>query len=380
MKEAAVEDSTEVLFILPRLHTNYIGWLHGLSKLDIPFRILVQTIGKSENHSLRIPEKIDPEVNYFRISILDCFRFDKYFILYNRIKKIEPKLIIFRFELNITSFFFLLNILLSRTRFLIYLQWPLYGANYPRRILRTFFTAFLKTPTVTTVLSHRDSWIGEGILENFSHSSFFIPFGMPSRDSNSTHCLPSKLESFCFLTVGKFQRRKNHLELIQCLMSNENFRNSSATFEIIGEVSDSEHCKVLDEVKTYVLENHLEDKIVISVNMNHDDVLMKIQKSDIFILMSDCEPASISNLEAMSFGKPVLIRSGNGTANYLKSEYGGFIVRSMEELNQRVNYFFDHPDFLNTCHDENILTVRKLLDPEMVVRKLLDCVDYKEKN
>jgi glycosyltransferase involved in cell wall biosynthesis len=160
-------------------------------------------------------------------------------------------------------------------------------------------------------------------------------------------------------------------------MSNENFRNSNATFEIIGEVSDSEHFKVLDEVNTYVLENHLENKILISVNINHDEVLKKIGESDIFILMSDSEPASISNLEAMSFGKPVLIKSGNGTANYLNNQSGGFIIDSPEEFDQRINYFFDHPEFLSLCRTENLLTVKKLLDPELVARKLLACASYK---
>lgn len=382
MKEAAVEapmeDSTEVLFIVPRFHTNYIGWLHGLSKLGISFRILVQTIGKSENHSFQNPEKIDPGVDYFRISIFDIFRLDKLFMLFGQIKKIKPKLIIFRFELNITSLFFLINVLLSRTQFLIYLQWPLYGANYPRRVLRTFFVAFLKVPTITPVLSCKDSWIGQGSIENISHGSFFIPFGMPTRDSNSTLTSSSlDIGSLRFLTVGKFQRRKNHIEAIQGLMSNENFRNSGATFEIIGEVSDSEHFKVLDEVNTYVLENHLENKILISVNINHDEVLKKIGESDIFILMSDSEPASISNLEAMSFGKPVMIKSGNGTANYLNNESGGFIIDSPEEFDQRINYFFNHPEFLSLCRTENLLTVKKLLDPELVARKLLACASYK---
>jgi glycosyltransferase involved in cell wall biosynthesis len=382
MKEAAMrvstENSAEVLFVAPRFHTNYIGWLHGLSKLGISCKMLVQTVGKSENHSFLKPEKIDPSVDYFRISILDAFKFDKYFILFNKINKMKPKLIIFRFELNLTSFFFLVNILLSRTQCLIYLQWPLCGANFPRRALRIFFTAFLKVSTITPVLSRKDSWIGQGTIENKSHGSFFIPFGMPIRDSNSA--ITSKaldMGSVRFLTVGKFQQRKNHIETIQYLMSNENFRSSGATFEIIGEVSNLEHFMVLDEIKTYVLENRLENKILISLNINHYEVLKKIEESNIFILMSDSEPASISNLEAMSFGKPVIIQSGNGTANYLNNEYGGFIISSPEEFDQRVNYIFDHPEFMIRCHVENLLTVKELLDPELVAKKLLACARYK---
>ena len=55
-------------------------------------------------------------------------------------------------------------------------------------------------------------------------------------------------------------------------------------------------------------------------NLNHQETLDKIKDCDIFLLLSDSEPASISNIEAMAFGKPIIIKSGNGTANYLNKK------------------------------------------------------------
>jgi len=381
MKEVAVkvpiQDPADVLFIVPRFHTNYIGWLHGLSRLGISFRMLVQTFGISENHSLLIPEKIDPNEDYFKISFTKEFKFKKFFILLMHIKRLKPKLIIFRFELNFTSLVFLVNILLSRTRLLIYLQWPLHGASYSKRFLRTFFTFILRIPTVTPVLSHNDSWIGQSRTNTVSHGSFFIPFGMPLQESAPTPVgLPASIGSLRFLTIGKFQRRKNHMETIECLMTNDKFRNSDSTYEIIGEVSNAEHHKILGEIKAYILANSAEDKIHISLNKSHSEVLKKIEECDVFILMSCAEPASVSNLEAMSYGKPVIIKSGNGTANYLKDERGGFIVSSREEFEQTLNFLFDHPDFIERSCNENLATVKELLDPESVASKLLNCANY----
>jgi len=375
-----IQDPVDVLFIVPRFHTNYIGWLHGLSRLGISFRMLVQTIGVSENHSLLTPQKIEPNEDYFKISFLKKWKFKRFFILFMHIKRLKPKLIIFRFELSFTSLVFLVNIILSRTRLLIYLQWPLHGASYPKRFIRTFFTLILRIPTVTPVLSRNDSWIGDSRNNTVSHRSFFIPFGMPLQQSASTPIdLPSRIGSLRFLTVGKFQQRKNHMGTMECLMNNDKFRNSDSTFEIIGEVSNAEHNKVLSEIKGYVLENNLEHKFLISLNKNHSEVLKKIQECDVFILMSCAEPASISNVEAMSHGKPIIIKSGNGTANYIKDERGGFIVDSPEEFEKTLNLLFDHPDFIERSFNENLATVKELLDPESVASKLLNCAKYEVK-
>jgi glycosyltransferase involved in cell wall biosynthesis len=81
----------------------------------------------------------------------------------------------------------------------------------------------------------------------------------------------------------------------------------------------------------------------------------------------------------MSHGKPIIIKSGNGTANYIKDERGGFIVDSPEEFEKTLNLLFDHPDFIERSFNENLATVKELLDPESVASKLLNCAKYEVK-
>ena len=114
----------------------------------------------------------------------------------------------------------------------------------------------------------------------------------------------------------------------------------------------------------------------LTTNQEHAQALLKIEQCDVFVLMSEQEPASVSNLESMSFGKPVIIKSGNGTANYLKNGHGGFIVSSTEEFHRSVDYFFENPDFCEASCVSNVLVVREMLDPKSVARRLLNIAGY----
>ena len=362
----------EVLFVVPRFHTNLLGWFQGLTKLDISYRILVQALGKSENHSSDLPEKIDPHVEYFKVLIFRGFKLSNFSILFKQIQRVQPKLIFFRFELNFTSLVFLINIFLSREKFVIYLQWPLHGLGLIRRVIRRILSFLLRVPIITPVLSTSDSWIGKEISDKSHQGVFFVPFGMPIRNLVSEFSSrPPNLQALKFLSIGKFQHRKNHLETIQNFLSNSNFSSTEATLEIVGEVSTLEHSTVLNQIIDFIESNNLEEKIIISTNKGHEEVLRKLENCDIFVLMSDSEPASISHLEAMSFGKPVIIKSGNGTANYLNHGKGGFILSTPIEFNEGLNYFFEHQEFLNSCKLENLFSVKKFMDPAEVASQLM---------
>jgi glycosyltransferase involved in cell wall biosynthesis len=367
----------QVLFVVPRFHTNLIGWLQGLTLLGVTFGVLVQTYGKSEDHSICVPKKMDPSVDYFKISISRVRRFNRLWLLSNLIRAKQPKLIVFRFEMNLTSAVLLLNILFSRTKFVIYQQWPLDEKRTSKRLIRFLITRILRVPIITPVISLKPTWVRDSIQTHRFAGLHFIPFGMPLREFVPTiDPSPSSSTPVTLLTIGKFQSRKNHLETIELLMANSNFRNSDAILEIIGEVSTPEHHHVHQEVTKYIEMNSLNKKIVISINKNHSEVLARIEKCDVFIMMSDREPASVSNLESMSFGKPLIIKMGNGTANYVEHGKGGFIITTPDEFHQSLNYFWEHPEFVSACHSSNRLFVKEFLDPKTTAQMLLAVGDF----
>jgi glycosyltransferase involved in cell wall biosynthesis len=246
-----------------------------------------------------------------------------------------------------------------------------------RRIIRTFIANFLRIPFFTPVLSTSNGWVGsEEEVKNLQLVNF-VPFGMTVNEVQATEHIESlNAGNLKLLSVGKFQRRKNHLETFKALLSNESFISSLSTFEIIGEMTTTEHIAVINEIREFVALNGVEKKIVISTNLSHPDVLAKIQMCDVFVMLSSREPASISNLEAMSFGKPVIIKSKNGTANYLNNGKGGFIVNSIEEFSEKLNSFYQDPNSLLSCGQENISAVKNFMDPVASAIQILKISGY----
>jgi glycosyltransferase involved in cell wall biosynthesis len=99
--------------------------------------------------------------------------------------------------------------------------------------------------------------------------------------------------------------------------------------------------------------------------------MKKLKKCDIFLLLSDLEPASISNIEAMSFGKPIIIKIGNGTANYLNNGLGGYILHNFDDLNKKINYLMKNAKIRNKFGINNTNSLKSISDPKASADHLL---------
>ena len=365
--------STKLLFIVPRLHTNLLGWLLGLKLLSVNYKVVVQTKSLSEDYSLVVPEKIDPRSNYYKFSNFSKLSFSSYCLLYKKIRSIEPSIIVFRLEMNFTSFLMLANIVSTRIPFIIYDQWPIIGIVKLKKLIRFILNIFLKTPIITPVYSYDDDWIGDRIIESHDCKKVnFLPFGMPVFEKAILKKKESHLtKPIRLVSIGKYQFRKNHLKVIQHLILNSHFIKSNIELEIIGESTQSEHRKVLYKINQLILSSKLKNKIKLTYNLNHQETLNKIKECDIFLLLSDSEPASISNIEAMAFGKPVIIKSGNGTANYLNTKLGGFIVSNFDDFSEKISYLIQEVKEREKFGENNIQSIKLISDPVETATRLL---------
>ena len=365
--------STKLLFIVPRLHTNLLGWLLGLKLLNVNYKVVVQTKSLYEDYSLGVPERIDPRSSNYKFSNFSKINFSSYCLLYKKIRSIKPSIIVFRLEMNFTSFLMLANIIFSRIPFIIYDQWPIVGISKLKKFIRFILNTFLQAPIITPVYSYNDEWIGNNIAESFECKKVnFLPFGMPEFDqaglnkSGSHSAKPIRLVS-----IGKYQFRKNHLKVIKQLSLNSDFMKSNVELEIIGEMTQSEHIKVLNKINQQIISSELKDKIKLTHNLNHRETLDKIKACDVFLLLSDSEPASISNIEAMAFGKPVIVKSGNGTANYLNKDLGGFIVLDFNEFSEKISYLIQEVKEREKFGENNIQSIKLISDPVDTAHRLL---------
>ena len=247
--------------------------------------------------------------------------------LVKEIRILTPNYIVVRVEMNIASLIFLLAVKSTRIPFIIYMQWPLLGLDPIRKQIQSLIAMVTSTVIITPSLSRFDPWTNYVASQDFCKKVFLLPFSVPIRVSKIK--TPKKTEgdsALLFLTVGKFQSRKGHLESIKTLLNNEKFISSNSRVTIIGEVTTDEHTRVFREISDFLLTEVHGERVQLRINLSHSDALKELSNCDVFFLLSSCEPASVANIEAMSFGKPVIIRNGNGTANYVRSGIGGFVV------------------------------------------------------
>jgi glycosyltransferase involved in cell wall biosynthesis len=373
MAQKLKSSKTRVLFIVPRLHTNLLGWLRGLNLLNVDYRILVQTQSKLEDYSLGLPEKIDPKSNYYKFSSFNKFSLSNYFLVHKKIRQIRPTIIIFRLEMNFTSFLILLNIVFSRIPFIIYDQWPVIGISKLKKLIRFLLNTFFKSPFITPVHSYNDRWAGHCVEMDYKIKQVnFVPFAMPVfKTEKNINSQTNPQNPLRLVMIGKFQFRKNHIKVVEQLIKNTYFKKSNVKLEIIGESTTLEHKVVSNKIDKLIQSNKMKNKIHLHHNLSHQDTLKKLKKCDIFLLLSDLEPASISNIEAMSFGKPIIIKIGNGTANYLNNGLGGYILHNFDDLNKKINYLMKNAKIRNKFGINNTNSLKSISDPKASADHLL---------
>jgi len=357
-----------------------LGWLEGLNQIGIEHKTLVLKSSSSENYFYGEPQyikKLNLKLAHSngRNSLKEKGGLPSLIWLTREISQIAPRYIIVRVEMDISSLIFLLAVKSTKIPFVIYMQWPLTGLGVLRSGIRRIIASAASTSVITPSLSNFNSWICEHDSFENSRNVFLVPFAMSIQESDEIP--PAKLAKnspLTFLTVGKFQFRKNHLESIKTLLNNKSFIESNSRLIIIGEVSTNEHEKVLQEINEYLFSETFGSRVTLKTNLTHQDALNEISKCDVFFLLSNNEPASISNIEAMSFGKPVIVKIGNGTANYIQSEEGGFIVSDFREFSEKITIIHENRKLLESFRKNNLERLQNISNPrrnaELLVRIL----------
>lgn len=132
------------------------------------------------------------------------------------------------------------------------------------------------------------------------------------------------------LEIGKYQKRKNHFMMVRAF---ERLKavHPMAHLTIIGELSDKFHQEYYEQLCTYLQQHHLQDAVTLKKNLSKKDVGDEFRRSDLFILPSTGEPASISVIEPMAYSVPVIGGSDNGTADYIENGVSGYVFKDCDE-------------------------------------------------
>ncbi len=359
----------KIAFLAPRYHTNQISLVNYLLKVRHKVSFYVVRIAEIEDHSSLKPVLINLS---FISKILKLFFFNSNKSLsnyrygipsINELLKLKTKkydLIIIRDPVNLMSLSYLFWAKIIRLRVILYIQREIHRKNSLKikEMLESMLLKFFKTECISPCLGK--------LKYKKMNNITYLPFCLNVINYKKKWFTNNKIN---ILTIGKFIKRKNHSLLIQALSLIKKKSNFRVT--IIGECSTKEHFLNLDKIKEEIRLSGLDINILTNVSPKKMKGFYK--KHDLFVLPSINEPASISNLEAMSLGLPVITTDSNNTSCYTEHNKNGFIVKSnnVNDLSKKLKFFIENRLVLKKFGKESLSIIEKKYNPNIIYKKFI---------
>lgn len=341
----------KVLFVAPRFHTNQIGVIKTLLNNSHEVKFLSNLFGPLEDHSLLTPI-ILPESKLSmllrKIFKLESVNLKHYFPnfsdLFSFLKDYKPDILIFRKHGTIYFYLTAIICLIFKIRFIIYEQISpevLHCAH--RGSLKSFFRRkkfhltlkLFKAKWMSPIPPFFDSNI------SFPENCYFVPFNV-----HTDTYYPKSYNSLNILFVGKFQKRKNHHLLVEAI--NRIKCDHKVNFLFIGEAITKEQINLKLEIEEQVKKLKLNSMVTFIENVNYVQMSNFYKNSNLLVLPSTNEPASISIIEAMSNSTPVICSNTCGNRSYIRNGIDGlyFEDNNLDSLISKINYLLNNKHLL----------------------------------
>jgi glycosyltransferase involved in cell wall biosynthesis len=351
-----------VHFVVPRFHTNMIPWVRSLQAAGARVSMDTVTAGATEDHSLIKPVLLPQsrlslwlEARKPRAGVNRPFAFPSVRYYWRHLRTIRPDVLVVRDPGRYLS---RLAILLSRftgARLLLYNQRPVdrYATSAERLVIRVV-NALTGARWISPVS------VGADIRpQDLLPGHHFVPFAadVRHRPMRASH------DPIRMLSIGKFEKRKNQILLVRAV-SELISREHRIRLTLIGEASTPDHRSNVREVEEWIATHGLGDVVTIRTNLPPAAMAAQYEASDLFVLPSSAEPASVSVIEAIGSGLPVVCSDQNGTRCYVRPGRNGAVFKSddleslVSELEGLLGRIATQPGRLyQDCEDQAALTV-----------------------
>jgi glycosyltransferase involved in cell wall biosynthesis len=157
-------------------------------------------------------------------------------------------------------------------------------------------------------------------------------------------------------------------------------KNRDVKIVIIG--NGKEKDKLVNLIRHY----DLEDKFILTENISEDYLKSAYKECEFFVLPSLVELEGLVILEAMAFGKPILVANShlsaaryfvlNGTNGYK------FSTNNPKDLAEKITYLVNNPEKIKAMGKNSLKVVKKysLKDSVDKIEKILAEISYKSKS
>lgn len=342
------------LYVAPRYHTNQIPIMHGLKERGHEIVFLSQYAGRLEDYSDVTPIII----GYSKIYLF----FDKIYMYLMRkrnvlagdkkikfgvpkigklarcIKESNADVAVLR-ERSVYSIFAYWCCKYNNIPAILYNQSPLWENHIKNDLAHQLMRWLTPRVRMTPVLGVA------GPKKVKEQGAVFVPFVMEPAvkqdeitevEKNVSGKNKTTIEIFC---IGKYEKRKNQRMLLEVIR--ELSDNKAVHLTIAGECTSAAHEEYYKGLVNFIRESRLDEKVTLLKNLSREQVNKQYDKSDLFIIPSTAEPASISQLEAMAYGLPIICSDKNGTACYVEHGINGYLFKdnqkdSLKEITEQM--------------------------------------------
>lgn len=325
------------LYIAPRYHTNQIPIMKGLTEHGHEVCFISHYAGKIEDYTYVTPviagysklflvfeglyTKVLKRNDSMAANMKLKYGFPPFGKIAGLVKDFAPDVVIIR-ERSVYSIFACLSIRKYPCSKILYNQSPYWEKkiknDLPHRIVRGLLPKVRMTPVMG---EKKEGYVHE-------EGAVFIPFVMEPKLScdEKVWFRDGEIHLFC---VGKYEKRKNTAMLLKAVKELGNGFPVKVT--VAGECSNRFQTEYKQELEKYIKENKMEEKVRLLTNLTREQMEEEYRRSDLFVIPSTKEPASVSQLEAMAFSLPVICSDKNGTACYVRHGKTGYLFKDNEK-------------------------------------------------
>ena len=159
--------------------------------------------------------------------------------------------------------------------------------------------------------------------------SYYVPFAVEPQ------LAPDKRSYFDgdrinILCIGKYEPRKHHMMLMDAVSRIVDETGIKMHLTVIGEATGRFQKEFYKTVEEYYHQKHYEELVTLRTNVGREEMSQIYSKTDVFVIPSTLEMASVSQLEAMSYSIPVICSDTNGTSCYVEDGRDGYIFKDCD--------------------------------------------------
>lgn len=357
------------MYIAPRYHTNQAAIIKGLVEHGHEVCFLSHYRGNIEDYTytepiivgyspvFRLFEEIYLKLNKGKSQAADIklkLGFPSVIKLNMCMKNFEPDVVILR-ERSVYSIFAYIICRLKKYPSILYNQSPLWEREIKNDLAHKLVKKLSPEVRITPVYGD------EKINKYKEDKAYFVPFVIEPKLSyrEKKYLKGEKLHIFA---IGKYEKRKNHLMLIDIF--ERLAERYDAQLVLAGECSTKYHKEYYAEVEKSIKDKKIESRVKILVNLSREQVEEEYRKADIFVIPSTKEPASISQLEAMAFSLPVICSDTNGTACYVENGKNGYLFKDNDgaDLEAKIEEVVSNEAKLRRMGEESYRMVKEKYD------------------